>query len=60
TSSVKVAGSLEGIRCAICQDPIAEGGGFLQCGHVFHSACVDPWLMQCDPRPTCPTCRTPL
>lgn len=60
SSSVKVAGSLEGIVCVICQDPIAEGGGFLQCGHVFHSACVDPWLAQCDPCPTCPTCRSQL
>jgi len=52
--SVKVVGSLQGIVCAICTDAIAEGAGFLSCGHVFHSQCVDRWFDQAD---TCPTCR---
>jgi len=52
--SVRVAGSLQGVQCAVCIEVISEGGGFLSCGHVFHAACVDSWLEQSG---SCPTCR---
>lgn len=43
--------------CAICLevfggDDIVRG---LVCGHVFHAACVDPWLIQ--RRACCPICK---
>lgn len=55
TSSIKVYGSLQGIQCGICMEVIDEGAGFLRCGHVFHSDCVDIWL---ESHGTCPECRS--
>lgn len=43
--------------CAICLEDFSEGEScqvFSMCNHVFHSNCIDHWLMN---RPTCPVCR---
>lgn len=41
--------------CAICLDDLqkAKRARQLPCGHIFHSRCVDPWVIQ---RHTCPLC----
>ena len=50
----------EATSCAVCMEAISAGRGGLQlpCGHVFHSACVLPWLQEGSG--TCPCCRQPL
>lgn len=43
--------------CAVCLQPIRGGEGLrrlARCGHGFHRACVDLWLVQ---RAECPLCR---
>jgi len=41
--------------CAICMcDMLGDKNTRLECGHEFHSACVDPWIQQ---NRTCPMCR---
>ena len=44
------------IECSICLDELNNGEEtrVLQCGHFFHSACVDPWIKQ---NFNCPYCR---
>lgn len=43
--------------CTICLETLKKGDEVkkLPCGHVFHSACVTPWLMK--KRAVCPVCR---
>ncbi|PUZ68448.1 hypothetical protein GQ55_2G029800 [Panicum hallii var. hallii] len=44
--------------CPVCLDNYGDSDVVRvlpDCGHLFHRACVDPWLRQ---RPTCPVCRT--
>ncbi|WVZ61938.1 hypothetical protein U9M48_011743 [Paspalum notatum var. saurae] len=44
--------------CPVCLESYGDGDvvrALPYCGHLFHRACVDPWLRQ---RPTCPICRT--
>ncbi|KAM1356701.1 hypothetical protein ACFX13_031518 [Malus domestica] len=43
--------------CAICLEDFADGDScqiFSLCNHIFHSNCIDNWLMN---KPTCPVCR---
>ncbi|GJN24544.1 hypothetical protein PR202_gb12290 [Eleusine coracana subsp. coracana] len=44
--------------CPVCLETYADADVVRvlpDCAHVFHRACVDPWLRL---RPTCPVCRT--
>ncbi|KAI4364036.1 hypothetical protein MLD38_020180 [Melastoma candidum] len=44
--------------CSIClkdYDPGDDLRLLPDCGHLFHSKCIDPWLLS---RVTCPVCRT--
>ncbi|KAK7963998.1 hypothetical protein PG996_008314 [Apiospora saccharicola] len=40
--------------CSICTEDFRQGDKLrnLACGHLFHPACIDPWL--CDRSRTCP------
>lgn len=48
--------------CVVCHESMRDDAGDpwllqllqLPCGHWFHSACIRPWLEQCQ---SCPTCR---
>ncbi|XP_037459567.1 probable E3 ubiquitin-protein ligase ATL44 [Triticum dicoccoides] len=47
-------------ECAICLAEYMEGEALRvlpRCGHGFHVACVDAWLLTCA---TCPSCRAPI
>ena len=56
--------------CTICNDAVTEDDGSFAsdamattCGHVFHKACLGPWVRSKRDRgepPTCTTCRQPL
>lgn len=43
--------------CSICLEDFQEATVLrkLQCAHVFHAECLDPWLTQS--KASCPTCR---
>lgn len=45
------------VDCCVCQEPVKQGDMYrkLPCGHEFHKACVDRWLL--DHASTCPVCR---
>jgi len=47
-------------QCTICVTPFdpATTVRELRCGHVFHSACVDKWLIKYSNK--CPLCMTPV
>lgn len=46
----------EVVKCTVCQSTIVEGNGvrLLNCKHLFHVDCIDPWLGL---NATCPNCR---
>ncbi|KAG9440224.1 hypothetical protein H6P81_020389 [Aristolochia fimbriata] len=46
-------------ECCICLERFRDGDGLihLQCGHRFHSMCLDPWVRTCG---DCPYCRTTI
>jgi len=46
-------------ECAVCRSEysIGEEGKRLPCDHIFHPACIDPWLQLHD---SCPICRCNL
>lgn len=47
---------LEPPTCTICVEFIPQGkkGMFMPCGHIYHPACLKPWL---EVNNTCPVCR---
>ena len=49
--------------CSICMDILSKKSyinSALVCGHVFHSSCIDEWLIKNKSCPTCPICRHPV
>jgi len=46
-------------QCVICMEDIKQGTTLkvLNCGHKFHSRCIDRWLKR---KATCPVCNAPL
>ncbi|GMH23276.1 hypothetical protein Nepgr_025119 [Nepenthes gracilis] len=51
---------ISGELCAICLDNLSEGDWcrvLPDCKHLFHSHCVDKWLLKVA---TCPVCRTAI
>jgi hypothetical protein len=44
--------------CGICLESFTDGDKLihLQCGHKFHSACLDPWIRSCGDCPYCRRC----
>ncbi|KAL0429398.1 UNVERIFIED_CONTAM: E3 ubiquitin-protein ligase EL5 [Sesamum radiatum] len=46
--------------CAVCLDDIRGGDSYRElreCGHCYHSKCIDLWLRS---HSTCPLCRTKI
>lgn len=45
-----------GVDCSICLEELNNGekNRLLHCGHVFHTACIEPWIKT---NFTCPYCR---
>lgn len=43
-------------NCVICLDDFKDGMALkrLPCGHLFHPACIGPWILD---HATCPTCK---
>jgi len=51
----KVSELKDNYDCAICMcDMLGDKNTKLECGHEFHSVCVDPWIQA---NRTCPMCR---
>jgi hypothetical protein len=47
----------DGLDCTICLDQLKEGDlarALPACGHVFHRACIDQWLLR---QACCPLCK---
>ena len=40
--------------CTICLEPCSDGLGAIECGHVFHTTCVEDWVKR---KHRCPYCR---
>lgn len=43
--------------CVICRSPSNATSRILDCGHVYHQACIMPYIQQSK---KCPTCRQPV
>jgi Ring finger domain len=41
-------------ECSICLDQLNEAGATLRCGHSYHAACLNQWLVS---KASCPECR---
>lgn len=47
--------------CSVCLNPTTpQTNRTLECGHEFHTRCVDRWKRSCRGDPTCPMCRVPF
>ncbi|WJZ91984.1 hypothetical protein VitviT2T_011017 [Vitis vinifera] len=55
-SCSKTGSSVDAEICCICQEEYADddGVGNLDCGHVYHVACIKEWLAQ---KNSCPICK---
>lgn len=40
--------------CAICTEPLNSATRIRQCGHCFHTSCINQWFSM---NPRCPVCR---
>lgn len=50
-----------GPQCSICFACMTTNTRKLNCGHEFHTRCLDRWKSSCrGPDPTCPMCRVPF
>ncbi|CAD6184119.1 unnamed protein product [Caenorhabditis auriculariae] len=49
----------DGVQCTTCFDTfkLDEPVACLDCNHIFHRPCIDPWLKQ---KSSCPVCRQPV
>ncbi|PRQ31306.1 putative transcription factor C2H2 family [Rosa chinensis] len=57
SNGIELSSSRSTTDCAICLEDFSEGEScqvFPMCKHVFHSNCIDHWLVN---RSTCPICR---
>ena len=55
------ARSSQGVVCAICLTPVTKNAHVTDCGHVFHTRCIEQWDEKCVRKAFhCPNCRTPL
>ena len=45
------------IDCSICLDNIIDDAHHLICGHIFHSKCIQNWVIY---HRTCPMCRASI
>ncbi|GKT35278.1 hypothetical protein ADUPG1_008468 [Aduncisulcus paluster] len=48
---------LQPLHCGICFSIVFPDPVRLKCGHVFHQACIEPWIAT---HRTCPTCKSPI
>jgi len=56
-NELPVQTAIEQTECAICLSDIQHGEKIRQlgaCGHMFHRACIDLWLLRCE---SCPLCK---
>ena len=49
--------NIEVEKCVICQSKCDGSTRILDCGHVFHAACIIPYVQQSH---KCPVCRYPV
>lgn len=53
-AGTEVGVTLTNETCSICRDVITQGTRLRNCGHCFHSDCIDQWLGM---NTRCPVCR---
>lgn len=49
--------SVDGRECGICRLSLSESNIELNCGHLFHEDCIQPWFIV---RSYCPICKIPV
>lgn len=47
------------MNCSICLEHVGPGDFELDCGHLFHSICLDEWILKFK-KDSCPNCRYKL
>lgn len=55
----EIGGTTTSQECPICLESFCEGDGLirLDCGHRFHTMCLQPWVRTCS---DCPYCRADI